>query len=261
MAEVTFPEVKDRNVATPSRVRITKAVGIEGDDIYDVEAIPGTVYEEGTPLNKEFFDALKRYIDASSGAGEIVGIAYGGTGADNVADARTNLEVYSKAEVDEELDRTAGLIEPHITRRVTDSTDGVHGFYIDQNYTMWIDPDGDGVFEEMPSDIIGGGNNGELEDIVMRIGSFSNIGAGWNTFTYPTDQMLEDVPFILAWCENPDYEVQIKNPTLTSFLYQLVKPSVTTTKSGSYLSTAVHSYDTTSESLMIHYVAISYWGD
>lgn len=280
MATVPFPEVKDRNVATPSRVRLTKAVGIEDDEVFDVEPVPGTVYDEGTPLNKEFFDALKRYIDASSGAGEIIPIQYGGTGANNVEDARTNLDVYSKGEVDEELDRTAGLIEPHINRKVTDSTqgNGVHGFYIDQDYLMWVDPNGDGSFEPMPSYITGNGNNGELEDIAMRIGSFSNAGAGWNTFKYPSAQIFEDTPFVLAWCEDPSYIVQIKNPDFDGFLYQLLNPigiSVSTgnfytgASTGTSVAHSLHSLvtdvqsapSTVNDPLVIHYVAISYWGE
>lgn len=219
MAEVPFPEVKDRNVATPSRVRLTKAVDIEDDEVFDVEAEPGTVYEEGTPLNKEFFDALKRYIDASSGAGEILGIAYGGTGADNAADARTNLEVYSKAEVDEELDRTAGLIEPHITRRVTDSTDGVHGFYIDQDYVMWIDPDGDGVFEEMSTPLMVGWPADESSTYTAVA---TNAGSGWNTQTYPVSTLSSDLQHVTAWVNDSNYDVQTLDASNGSFLYKVV---------------------------------------
>lgn len=166
-----------------------------------------------------------------------------------------------KDEFNEKLEVTDGKIEPHLKARVTDLPNGVHGFYIDQDYTMWVDPDGDGVYEEMPSSLMGGGENGELDDIVMRVGSFTNAGAGWNTYSFPEDSMLEDIPFILAWCEDPDYIVQTKNPSLTSFLYQLVKPSVETTKSGSYLSTATYSQETTSIAKTIYYVAVSYWGE
>lgn len=149
MAEVQFPEVKDRNVATPSRVRLTKAVGIEDDSVFDVEAVPGTVYEEGTPLNKEFFDKLKLYMDNNVGSPDNpVPITNGGTGANSVEGARTNLDVYSTIEVDEIVERAGAKIDPHINSKVTDTPEGVHGVYIDDERRIWTDPDGDGSFTD-----------------------------------------------------------------------------------------------------------------
>lgn len=216
---VEFPTVEDRNVATPSRVKLVKAVGIEEEDVYDVVPEPGTVYAEGTPLNKAFFDQLKRYIDASSGAGEILGIQYGGTGADNEADARTNLDVYSKGEVDEAIDRTKSLIEPHITRRVTDTTDGVHGFYIDEDYTMWIDPDGDGVYEAMPTPPITGWPADESSTYTAVA---TNAGSGWNTQTYPVSTLSSGSQHVTAWVNDPNYDVQTLDISDGSFLYKVV---------------------------------------
>lgn len=149
MAEVQFPEVKDRNVATPSRVRITKAVGIEDDNVFDVEAVPGTVYEEGTPLNKEFFDKLKLYMDNNVGSPDNpVPITNGGTGANTAEGARTNLGVYSTTEVDEIVERAGAKIDPHINSKITDAPEGVHGIYIDDERRIWTDPDGDGSFTD-----------------------------------------------------------------------------------------------------------------
>lgn len=148
MATVEFPEVKDRNVATPSRVRLTKAVGIEDDEVFDVEPVPGSIYEEGTPLNKKFFDALKNYIDNNVGSPDNpIPVTNGGTGASTAEGARTNLGVYSKTEIDEQLERTSKLIEPHIASRVTDTPEGIHGLYIDADGRQWIDPDGDGQLQ------------------------------------------------------------------------------------------------------------------
>lgn len=58
----TWPTVVDRNVAQPSRVKLTPAYAA-GDDVYDVTPIPGTVAAEGTLLNKALFDGEKAYID------------------------------------------------------------------------------------------------------------------------------------------------------------------------------------------------------
>lgn len=58
----TWPTVVDRNVAQPSRVKLTPAYAA-GDDVYDVTPIPGTVAAEGTLLNKALFDGEKAYVD------------------------------------------------------------------------------------------------------------------------------------------------------------------------------------------------------
>lgn len=71
MANVEWPEIKDRNVATPSRVKLTTPVGIIGEPIYDIEPIPGTIVEEGTPVNKQLFDKVKDYIDDHAGSGNV----------------------------------------------------------------------------------------------------------------------------------------------------------------------------------------------
>lgn len=114
---------------------------------------------------------------------------------------------------------------------------------------QWID---DNLPDIISSSVVISSGNGELDDFVMRAGQFMNSGAGWNTFTYPTDQMLEDVPVIFAWCEDPTYSVQVKSPVLEGFMYQLVAPSV---------SDSAFTYKTTSDAIIVHYVAIGYWGD
>lgn len=73
----TWPTVVDRNVAQPSRVKLTPAYAA-GDDVYDVTPIPGTVAAEGTLLNKALFDGEKAYVDqndipfvTTTGTGEV----------------------------------------------------------------------------------------------------------------------------------------------------------------------------------------------
>ena len=69
----TWPTVKDRNVATPSRVKLTTPVGIVGEPIYDIEPITGTVVEEGTPINKDLFEAIHTYVDTPATT-EVAGV-------------------------------------------------------------------------------------------------------------------------------------------------------------------------------------------
>ena len=62
--QTPWPTIKDRNVATPSRVKLTKVeLDPAVDDVYDVEPITGTVVEEGTPINKDLFEQIKSYVD------------------------------------------------------------------------------------------------------------------------------------------------------------------------------------------------------
>lgn len=70
----TWPTVKDRNVATPSRVQLNK-VDLEPtiENVYDVEPITGTVSEQGTPVNKALFDAIHDYVDTPATT-EVAGV-------------------------------------------------------------------------------------------------------------------------------------------------------------------------------------------
>ena len=62
MALHAWPTVTDRNVAQPSRVRLSTAPEA-GADVYDVTPIPGTVVNEGTLINQALFASEKAYID------------------------------------------------------------------------------------------------------------------------------------------------------------------------------------------------------
>lgn len=62
MALHAWPTVTNRNVAQPSRVRLSTAPEA-GPDVYDVTPIPGTVVNEGTLINQALFNSEKAYID------------------------------------------------------------------------------------------------------------------------------------------------------------------------------------------------------
>lgn len=61
MALHTWPTVTNRNVAQPSRVRLSTAPEA-GADVYDVTPIPGTVVNEGTLINQALFDQMGQYV-------------------------------------------------------------------------------------------------------------------------------------------------------------------------------------------------------
>ena len=62
-------------------------------------------------------------------------------------------------------------------------------------------------------------NSNELEDLTIRTGFFYNVGAGWNTFTFP--EPFEGKPIVICHCDG--YNIEIKNVSETKFLYRLVK--------------------------------------
>ena len=61
MALHAWPTVTNRNVAQPSRVRLSTAPEA-GADVYDVTPIPGTVVNEGTLINQALFDQMEQYV-------------------------------------------------------------------------------------------------------------------------------------------------------------------------------------------------------
>lgn len=61
MALQAWPTVANRNVAQPSRVRLTQAAGTDAD-VYDVTPVPGTVVNEGTLINQALFDQMEQYV-------------------------------------------------------------------------------------------------------------------------------------------------------------------------------------------------------
>lgn len=130
-------------------------------------------------------------------------------------------------------------------------------------------------------------NTSELEDFSMQTGTFTNAGAGWNTFTFP--ESFEEIPVVFCQCN--EYNVEIKDITKNSFLYRLTVPvsSLGSSTKTFYTYSSVSSYypyvynvssdyyttpvtvltgvnldggsGTTSEALEIGYFAISYEGE
>lgn len=61
MALHAWPTVTNRNVAQPSRVRLSTAPEA-GADVYDVTPVPGTVVNDGTLINQALFDQMGQYV-------------------------------------------------------------------------------------------------------------------------------------------------------------------------------------------------------
>lgn len=93
--------MEDRLVQYPNRVRLVQVDGQPG--VYDIEAVPGTVTANGTPLNKATLlsDAVATLVNNAATPNEalkylaerVQPIKLGGTGADTVADALNNLGI------------------------------------------------------------------------------------------------------------------------------------------------------------------------
>lgn len=62
---VTWPEVIDREVQYPARVRLQSTTE---DGVVDLQAVPGEVTTEGTDVGADLFAAVHNYIDAKDGA-------------------------------------------------------------------------------------------------------------------------------------------------------------------------------------------------
>ncbi len=117
---------------------------------------------------------------------------------------------------------------------------------------------------------IGGGSEygtGELEDTALEVGTFTNAGAGWNTFRFR--EAFEGIPHVVCQVEDLDCTFQIKNITATGFLYCL-----RTLSSGSYYTgastgtqpshsatTLVSGTTTTATAVKINYIAVEYGGE
>lgn len=110
------------------------------------------------------------------------------------------------------------------------------------------------------SEIISYAANGELDDVKTRAGSFSNAGAGWNTFTFPDP--FEDVPTVVCQCDG--YDVEVKTVTAESFLYRVVSLSVSSNSWTVFTTniSAVTSVEmaTVSEAVTVRYMAVEYGG-
>lgn len=61
---VSWPEVIDREVQYPARVRLQSTTE---DGVVDLQAVPGEVTTEGTDVGADLFEAIHNYIDAKDG--------------------------------------------------------------------------------------------------------------------------------------------------------------------------------------------------
>ena len=108
---------------------------------------------------------------------------------------------------------------------------------------------------------------GELQDTEMEVGTFTNSGAGWNTFKFR--EAFEGVPQVTCQAENFDGVVLIKDITAEGFLYCL-----RTLQTGSYYTggstgtnpshsatTLVSGTTTTADSIKINFIAVEYGGE
>ena len=111
----------------------------------------------------------------------------------------------------------------------------------------------------------GSGDVGELEDTAFVVGTFTNSGAGWNTFKFR--QPFEGVPNVVCQAEAFDGIVQVQNVTKDGFQYCL-----RTQASGTYYvgastgTTPSHSAatlvtGTTATAVKINYIAVEFGGE
>lgn len=118
--------------------------------------------------------------------------------------------------------------------------------------------------------VIGGESDcgvGELQDTEMEVGTFTNSGAGWNTYHFR--ESFEGVPNVVCQAEDFDGIVQVKSVTADGFLYCLRKlqtgsyytGSATGTNPSHSAQTLVNGTTTTADSIKINYVAIEYGGE
>ena len=128
---------------------------------------------------------------------------------------------------------------------------------------------------------LGGGASGALDDLEIRVGSFVNAGAGWNSYRFPVP--FEGTPQVILQTENFPGWAEIRSITAEGFLYCLRQPVYTegSVSTGSYYtasgtaSSSSHSSKTlvsdvtlpkaenktTSEAVRVHWMAVEYNGD
>lgn len=128
---------------------------------------------------------------------------------------------------------------------------------------------------------LGGGASGALDDLEIRVGSFVNAGAGWNSYRFPVP--FEGTPQVILQPENFPGWAEIMSITAEGFLYCLRQPVYTegSVSTGSYYtasgtsSSSSHSANTlvsgvtlpkaenktTSEAVRVHWMAVEYNGD
>lgn len=100
---------------------------------------------------------------------------------------------------------------------------------------------------------------GELEDLIIKTGSFINAGSGWNTFAFP--QPFDNIPHVIATVES-GYAIEIKNVSADKFLYRVTTGVVatTTTVSDTTVVTSI-GLDATADEVEVRYTAIEYGGE
>lgn len=108
---------------------------------------------------------------------------------------------------------------------------------------------------------------GELQDTEMEVGTFTNAGAGWNTFKFR--EAFEGVLQVTCQAENFDGVVLVKDITAEGFLYCLRKLATgsyytggsTGTNPSHSATTLVSGTTTTADSIKINYIAVEYGGE
>lgn len=113
----------------------------------------------------------------------------------------------------------------------------------------------------------GSGDLGELEDTSLEVGTFTNAGAGWNSYKFR--EAFDGVPQVVLQAENFSGIVQIKDITATGFLYCLRVLSTgsyytaagTAASSAHSAATLVSGTTTTASAVKINYLAVEYGGE
>lgn len=108
---------------------------------------------------------------------------------------------------------------------------------------------------------------GELQDTDMEVDTFTNAGAGWNTFKFR--EAFEGVPQVTCQTEDFDGVVLVKDITAEGFLYCLRTLQTGTyyigTETGTNPShketTLVSGTTTTADAVKINYIAVEYGGE
>lgn len=108
---------------------------------------------------------------------------------------------------------------------------------------------------------------GELQDTEMEVDTFTNAGAGWNTFKFR--EAFEGIPQVTCQAEDFDGIVQVKSVTADGFLYCLRKlqtgsyytGSATGTNPSHSAQTLVNGTTTTADAIKINYIAVEYGGE
>lgn len=75
-------QVKDRIVQYANRFKLTDVSNDEVLGTFDLEAITGTVIEQGTEIDKELFDSIQEDLDDKANDNELSAVAKSGVSSD-----------------------------------------------------------------------------------------------------------------------------------------------------------------------------------